>query len=549
MDSTMQDVELLVSDLLRRGECVFPDAQVLHWRGGDGQSSPAFDARTFAEQADEAARLAGALVALGVRRDDVVATLAWNTPAHLAAYLAVPSMGAVLHMLNLRLSDDQLIYIVEHAQDSVILVDADLVPLLARILDRLTSVRHVVVAGGPPFPAPPGVAVHDYAELIAAAEPMRDWPLLAERSAAALCYTTGTTGAPKGVAYSHRSIYLHTLAISTGSAFGFSDADRVLPIVPMFHANAWGWPHAAWAAGADIVMIDRYLQAPHLASAITTLAPTAVAAVPTLWTDLDRHGLDHPTDFSSLRLAVAGGSAPSAALVEAMRDHHGVALTQGWGMTETSPLLTFSRPPHDTPRDERTTWMTKAGRVAPNVSVRVVDEAGTELAWDGCATGELELRGPTVTGSYFRAEPGETADKFRDGWLRTGDLGVVHRGGWVQLRDRVKDGIKSGGEWISTVEIEAILTEHADVAEVAVIGVPDARWEERPLVCVRMHEGRQATPEQLRAFLVGRVARWWLPERWAFVAELPHTSVGKLDKTRLRRSYRDEDLQVSVVAT
>ncbi len=539
MDSTMQDADLLVSDLFEHGRLVHPNAVVTHYRGGKSSNL------TFSGLSDQTARLAGALGDLGVTRDDVVATLCWNVPAHLAAYFAVPSIGAILHTLNLRLSDEQLVYIVNHAADRVVIVNGDLVPQLARILPRCPSVRDVIVVGEADGSLGKGaVRTHDYDALLTSADPMTEWPRLPERSAAVLCYTTGTTGDPKGVAYSHRSIYLHTLAISSGSAFGFNDADRVLPIVPMFHANAWGWPYAAWANGADLIMTDRFLQAEHLAAIIGEQRPTAAAAVPTLWSALDSYGCKHGVDYSSLRLAVSGGSALSPALAESFAAHHGVRLTQGWGMTETSPLLTFSRPPTDIPAEHDTAYRTRAGRIVPGVRARVVDGQGAQLSWDGASVGEVELRGATITGGYFRADPAATGDKFRDGWLRTGDLGVIHPSGWIELKDRLKDGIKSGGEWISSIELENAVSTHPAVAEAVAVGVPDSHWEERPLVCVKVREGVTVTPEELRAHLVGRLAKWWLPERWAFVTDIPKTSVGKLDKKRVRADYDADKLTV-----
>ena len=539
MHSTMQDVDLLVSDLFLHGLRTHPDSAVLHYRAGEVRRV------SFREFGTAVTSLAAGLRRLGVSEDDVVATLCWNSPAHLAAYFAVPGMGAVLHTLNLRLHDDQIVYIANHAADKVILVDADLVPQLQRVIDRLPTVEHVIVAGEADLAVPTGVQLHRLDDMLDTETDFR-WPRLDERSAAALCYTTGTTGDPKGVAYSHRSIYLHSLQISTGSAFGFSDADRVLPIVPMFHANAWGWPHAAWTSGADIILNDRYLQIDHLARIITDLAPTAAAAVPTLWTGLDEYARTHPVDFTSLRLAVSGGSPLAAALVRSMQSRHGVRLTQGWGMTETSPLLTFSRPPHNTPDADLAQWASLTGRIVPGVQARIVDEYGDELPWDGESIGEVQLRGATIAGSYFRTE---APDKFDDGWLRTGDLGVLHEGGWIQLKDRLKDGIKSGGEWISTVELENALLEHDAVAEAAVIGVPDPKWEERPFVCITLAPGATATAPELLAFLDGKVARWWLPERWAFVNTLPKTSVGKLDKKDLRRSYDADELVVNDLRT
>ncbi|MDT2007455.1 fatty acid--CoA ligase [Rhodococcus opacus] len=541
MHSTMQDVDLLVSDLFLHGLRTHPNSSVLHYQGGEVRRV------SFREFGTTVTSLAAGLHRLGVSEDDVVATLCWNSPAHLAAYFAVPGMGAVLHTLNLRLHDDQIIFIANHAADKVILVDADLVPQLQRLIDRLPTVEHVVVAGEAEvdLTVPAGVQVHHFDDVLAPDTDFR-WPTLDEQSAAALCYTTGTTGDPKGVAYSHRSIYLHSLQISTGSAFGFADADRVLPIVPMFHANAWGWPHAAWTSGADIILNDRYLQIEHLTRIITELRPTAAAAVPTLWTGIDEYARTHGADLTSLRLAVSGGSPLSAALVRSMATHHGVALTQGWGMTETSPLLTFSRPPRNTPDAEAAQWASLTGRIVPGVQARIVNETGDELPWDGESIGEVQLRGATIAGSYFHTE---APDKFDNGWLRTGDLGVLHEGGWIQLKDRLKDGIKSGGEWISTVELENALLEHDAVAEVAVIGVLDPKWEERPFVCVTLAPSATATAPELLAFLDGKVARWWLPERWAFVDALPKTSVGKLDKKDLRRSYDAGELAVNDLRT
>ncbi|SNR92026.1 fatty-acyl-CoA synthase [Haloechinothrix alba] len=468
--------------------------------------------------------------------DGMVATLCWNTPAHLAAYLGVPSMGAILHTLNLRLSDEQLVYIVNHAEDRVVIVDADLTPQLARLLPRCPTVTDVIVVGEPEADLP-GVAVHRWAQLLAGAEPVREWPRLDERSAAALCYTTGTTGAPKGVAYSHRSIVRHSLTISTGSAYGFSDADWLMLVAPMFHANSWGWPHAGWMSGADLVMTDRYLQAEHLASMIAEHGVTAAAAVPTLWTALDDYGVEHGTDYSSLRLAVVGGSPLCRGLVESFHAHHRVWLLQGWRMTEASPLVTYSRPPAGSAEGDEVTYRARQGRLLPGVSARVVDGKGGVLPWDGASAGEIERRGATIAGGYFRATDEVAAEKVRGCWLRTGDLGVIHPEGWVELTDRLKDGIKSGGEWISSIELEGLLERHPAVAEVVVIGVPDPRWEGRPLVCVRLRDGFTAEPMELRDFLVGKVTRWALPERWAFVSELPRTSVGKLDKKLVRERH------------
>ncbi|MFE6714092.1 long-chain-fatty-acid--CoA ligase [Streptomyces sp. NPDC057695] len=539
MKSTMQDRELLVRDLLGHGQRVYPDSRVIRCADGRAERS----VQTFAEIAAQAEQLAAALARLGVQFGERVATLAWNTPEHLVAYLAVPSMGAVLHTLNLRLHPDQLGYIVEHAEDAVLLVDATLQDMLRPLAGRLGGVRHVVVIGGAPEVELPGhIAVHRWDELLAAERPGHVWPDLDEREAAALCYTTGTTGDPKGVAYSHRSISLHTLGVSGGSGFAMHDGDRVLPIVPMFHANAWGWPYSAWLAGADLIMNGPQLHTPDLARIINEERPTAVAAICTIWNSLVHHGERHPLDLGAVRLAGCGGATPPRALLQQLKDRYGVRLIQGWGLTETSPLATFAVPPHGTPDEEEVGWLAKSGRVMPYVDVRLIGEDGTEQPWDGTSVGELELRGPWVTGSYHNTP--DSAEKFHDGWLRTGDLGVIEPGGWVVVSDRLKDGIKSGGEWISTIELENAIIEHPAVLEAIVVGVPDPRWEERPLACVSLVPGGEVDGAGLREFLTGRVARWWVPERWSFVEAVPKTSVGKYDKRAVRSRYAEGTLDV-----
>ncbi|MFJ3767389.1 long-chain fatty acid--CoA ligase [Streptomyces sp. NPDC090082] len=539
MKSTMQDRELLVRDILTHGQRVYGDSTVV--RCADGPTARSL--QTFADIARQAEQLAAALARLGVRPGERVATLAWNTPEHLVAYLAVPSMGAVLHTLNLRLHPDQLGYIVEHAEDTVLLVDATLLDLLVPLGDRLDGVRHVVVIGDAPEPdLPAHLAVHRWDALLAAEPPGYDWPDLGEREAAALCYTTGTTGRPKGVAYSHRSIVLHTLGVSAGAGFAMHDGDRVLPVVPMFHANAWGWPYAAWLAGSDLIMNGRQLHTPDLARIINEERPTAVAAICTIWNSLVHHGEEHPLDLGAVRLAGCGGATPPRALLARLKERYGVRLKQGWGLTETSPLATFAVPPHGTPDEEEVQWLAKSGRVMPLVEVRLIADDGTEQPWDGTSVGELELRGPWVTGSYLHTE--ESPEKFHDGWLRTGDLGVIEPGGWVVVSDRLKDGIKSGGEWISTIELENAIIEHPAVLEAVVVGVPDPRWEERPLACVSLVPGADVDGDELRAFLGGRVARWWIPERWSFLDAVPKTSVGKYDKRAVRSLYGDGALDV-----
>ncbi|WP_227997037.1 long-chain fatty acid--CoA ligase [Nocardia australiensis] len=531
MQSSMLDTPLSISLIFESGLSRFPDSLVTEYRAG----LPVVR-RTFADVADEVRSLAAALAALGIGRDDMVATLCWNTTEHLAAYFAIPSMGAVLHTLNLRLHDDQLEYIVGHARDRVLITSADLLPRVEQLLGRMPTIEHLIVKGGGDIRVPESITVHDYDDLIAAHAAEFSWPEVEERSAAILCYTSGTTGNPKGVAYSHRSIYLHSLMLCTGSVMGFTEYDALLPIVPMFHANAWGWPHAGWLAGSTLIMNGRFLSAPDIATIIETLEPTVAAAVPTIWTSVADHAAANGVRLTSLRRGIVGGSTLTRALARKLWDQHGVRLIQGWGMTETSPLLTLSEPPRDRTDDALLDCVTQSGRLVPGVFARIMDDAGRELPHDGVSVGEIELRGPTIAGRYFRADD-DSGTKFHDGWLRTGDAGVIDRHGWVDVRDRIKDGIKSGGEWISSVELESRLIDHPGVAEAAVIGIPDPRWEERPLAVVALRDGSEVSVPELRAHLDGQVAKWAVPDHWRFVGELPKTSVGKIDKKELRTRF------------
>ena len=539
MQSTMQDFPLTITTIMRYGADAFGDVEVSTWTG-DGSRR-----RGYAEIGERAARLAGALRGLGVDGDQRVATFMWNNTEHLEAYLAVPSMGAVLHTLNLRLFPDQLVYIANHAEDYVVIVDGSLIPLLAGVLPQLKTVRHVIVVGeGDTSPLDgAGKELHSYEDLLAAAPPTFDWPEIDERSAAAMCYTSGTTGNPKGVVYSHRSAYLHSMAASTGNAIGLNASDRVLPVVPMFHANAWGLPYAAVMAGAALIMPDRFLQAEPLVRLIETERPTVAGAVPTIWADVLRHTKEHGSDLSSLRLVPCGGSAVPEALMRGF-DEIGVRIVQAWGMTETSPVATVAHPPPGSSGEEAWQARISQGRVLAGLEMRIVGDGDVVLPNDGEAVGEVEIRGPWITGAYYKDED---PDKFHDGWLRTGDVGTLSPGGFLTLTDRAKDVIKSGGEWISSVELENHLMAHPDVLEAAVVGVPDDRWQERPLASVVVREGAAVTPERLKEFLTGRVAKWQVPERWTFIEEVPKTSVGKFDKKVLRRRYADGELEVSRV--
>ncbi|HYV59919.1 MAG TPA: long-chain-fatty-acid--CoA ligase, partial [Acidimicrobiia bacterium] len=436
LESTMQDFPLTIGMILRHGERVHSDSEVVTFDGAGCRRA------TFAEVAARAERLAAALRRLGIQEGDRVGTFLWNTQEHLEAYLAVPTMGAVLHTLNIRLFPEQLTYVVNHAEDGVVVVDDSLVPVLANVAPDLKTVeRYVVVGGGDATPlaeAASGAEILRYDELLGAESAGFDWPEVDERAAAAMCYTSGTTGNPKGVVYSHRSSVLHSFGINEAGAIGLTEHDRVLPVVPMFHANAWGLPYAAWLAGAGFVMPGRFLQAEPLAKLIETERPTVAGAVPTIWSDLLRYSAEHPVDLSSFRIVICGGSAVPRTLMERFEQDHGVHIVQGWGMTETSPLAALARAPRGvalgTP--EEMDWREMAGRVIGGVELRIVDDAGTPLPWDGEAVGEIEVRGPWVTAGYY-LDP--ASDKFDDGWLRTGDVGCMYENGFIRITDRAKD--------------------------------------------------------------------------------------------------------------
>ena len=526
MQSTMQDAPLLISGIIRHGESIYANKKIFTVTPEGVQEA------TFKEVAQRAERLAAALTRLGVQGDDRVATFMWNNQTHVEAYIAVPCMGAVLHTLNIRLFPEQLAFIINHAQDKVIIVDNSLVPLLAKVRDQIPTVEHIIV-NGPDTSGLLGETI-DYETFIEAEQPGYTWPELDERAAAIICYTSGTTGDPKGVVYSHRSTWLHSMASTTANSIGFSERDRVLLIVPMFHVNAWGAVYTAFFCGAELIMPQMFLQGEPIIKMIAELRPTFSLGVPTIWNDVLRAAEGNPDlDFSSLRGLLAGGSAVPQVMIETFRDKYGLELIQGWGMTETSPLAAVARPPRGTPKEQEIDWLNKSGRVVVGVELRLMS-GERELPWDGESVGEIEVRGPWVTASYYLDD---CPEKFHDGWLRTGDVGVVDAKGYIRITDRAKDVIKSGGEWISSVELENHLIAHPDVLEAVVIGVPDERWDERPLACVVMKPGAATTLAQLRDFLAARVARWWLPERWAFIEEVPKTSVGKLDKKVLRSRY------------
>jgi fatty-acyl-CoA synthase len=465
---------------------------------------------TYAALGDRVDRLCHALTALGVKPGDRVATFSWNTQRHLELYLAAPCMGAVLHTLNIRLFPEQLQYVVGHAEDRIVFLDP--------------SLREVWEAGGATVDRV--VELGDEYEQLLAEQPGGGfaYPELDDRSAAGLCYTSGTTGNPKGVLYSHRSNVLHTMGQCLADGAGLRHGDRVLPIVPMFHANAWGFPYAAAMMGASLILPSRFVAPEPLAKAIEQERVTIAAAVPTVWLDLLRYADEHKPDLSSLRMVPCGGAAVPESLMRAFEERHGVRIVQAWGMTETSPLASVA---YSDDWDGRT----RQGRSLPLVDSRIVDDDGNEVAWDGESTGELEVRGPWIAAAYYRDDD---PAKFDNGWLRTGDIASIDARGSIKLTDRSKDVIKSGGEWISSVELENVLMAHPSIREAAVIARPDERWSERPLACVVLEGDAQLDAEQLKRHLLEHVAKWWVPEDFVAIDEVPKTSVGKFDKKVLR---------------
>jgi fatty-acyl-CoA synthase len=540
----MQQVPLTVGRLLNHAVTTHPTAEVITSTGTGVRRI------TFAELGQRSARLANALRDLGVTGDQRVGTFLWNNAEHLEAYAAVPAMGAVLHTVNIRLSQQQMVFVIGHAEDRVLVVDASLVERIVPIAHQLGTVEHVVVTGPDTDTAVDQLTgfdfrVHSYESLLAAAKPDFTWVEADENEAAAMCYTSGTTGDPKGVVYSHRSVYLHSMACAMGDSLGITTADRVMPVVPMFHANAWGLPYSAMLVGADLVLPDRFMRPDELVGLIERARPTLTAAVPTVWSDVLSHVRTHGGDLSSLRLMLGGGAPVPVSLQQDMAEVAGILMLQAWGMTETSPTALVGWPPVDESDPGFWSFRAKQGRVLSSVEARIVGEDGTPLPRDGHSVGELEVRGPFVTAGYYRVD---TPDALHDGWLRTGDVGTIDELGFVGLTDRAKDIIKSGGEWISSVELESAVVSHPAVREAAVIGIPDDRWQERPLAMVALHSGAEVTVADLQHHLSESVAKWQIPDAWVFVESIPKTSVGKYDKKRMRTMHREHELAVEGTA-
>jgi fatty-acyl-CoA synthase len=536
----MQDTPLVMPHFFHRAERLFPKKEIVTATGAG------IERTTYGAWAERSRRLGGVLDDLGVAQSGRVGTFGWNTARHLELWYSVPCANRVLHTLNIRLFADQLTYIVNHAEDEVIFVDKSLAGLLFPLLKTFETVRHVIVMDDGKGEVPDdsaGIEVLDYETLLAAATPV-EFDVRDENAAASMCYTSGTTGNPKGVVYSHRSIYLHTMGAMLADGIGIRESDVVLPVVPMFHANAWGLAHAAPAAGATLVMPGPDLSGPAIANLIESEKVTVAAGVPTIWMGVlpELKG----RDTSSLRAIPCGGSAVPRALSEAYREQVGLPIMQAWGMTETSPVCTIGRVKSQLDAtlsdEEKADLRTSVGYVLTGVDFRVVDpNTGDAVPWDGEQTGELQVSGPWIAATYYnddRASESFTAD----GWLRTGDVARVDSEGYIFLVDRTKDLVKSGGEWISSAELENEIMAHPKVLEAAVIGVNHPKWSERPLACVVVKPGEELTKDEVMSFLDGRIAKWWMPDDVVFIDEVPKTSVGKFSKKTLRERFADHVL-------
>ncbi len=514
MDGLMMDRPLLIKRIAERAETVFPERELVA-RTQDG-----IERSSYGAVVERSRRLASSLVELGVRPGDRVGSFAWNSMRHLELYFAVPSIGAILHTINIRLFEDDLRYIVGHADDRMIFLDSS----LSGAMPRFEGVETEIVMPDGPGERDGALA---YEELIASGNPSFEFPELDERTAAAMSYTSGTTGRPKGVLYSHRSTLLHTLSAGLPDSIGLRNADSMMPVVPMFHVLAWGIPYVAAMAGARLVLPGPDLSPAALADLIATEGVTKAAGVPTIWRGI--LDLEPEPDLSSLREIKAGGAAVPESLIRAYDERFGVPIVQGWGMTETSPLAATSRLPAGVELTDDEAYALRAcvGRVIPLVEFKIDDDAG----------GELLVSGPWVASRYY-GDGEDAGGKFTDdGWLRTGDVAELERGSHMKLVDRTKDLVKSGGEWISSVELENAIMAHRDVVEAAVIAVPDERWSERPCACVVVRDGAELDADEVRAHLDGRVAKWWIPERVELIDEVPKTSVGKFDKKVLRARF------------
>ena len=540
MQGLMMDYPLTLDRILEHANRIYGDKKI-HTKLTDGS----IHTYTYADLYRRSKRLASALAKRGIQTGDRLGTFGWNNYQHLELYYGIPGCGAVCHTLNIRLFPEQIAYIVQHAEDRMIFVDASLIKLVEAVAPQVTCVEHYVVYGsdGAVETSLPNVIL--YEDLLAEGDDDYQWAVTDENTAFGLCYTSGTTGEPKGALFSHRSMYLHTIGMLQANAAGVVSTDMVLPVVPQFHVMSWGIPYAAAMSGAELIMPGPHLQPAALAEMIETFGVTIATGVPTIWTGLFQELKTNPRDISTIRAMIVGGSAMPRGLIESFEKDLGATVLHAWGMTEMSPLGTICRlsSQHDglTPADQ---WDVKAKQGTPigGVELRIVDEANNELPWDGETMGELQVRGPWIIKQYFRREP--TTEHFtEDGWFRTGDVSTMSPDGYMQITDRTKDLIKSGGEWISSVDLENALIAHDKILEACVIAIPDAKWDERPLAAIVPVSADDApTEDEIRAYLTARFAKWWLPDKIVTIAEVPKTSTGKFSKRTLRQRYADGEL-------
>jgi fatty-acyl-CoA synthase len=522
MQGLMMDMPLLISGLIQHADRHHASTEIVS-KTVEG----AIHRYTYREAHTRARKLANALHKLGIRMHDRVATLAWNGFRHYEIYYAVAGSGAVIHTINPRLFPEQIAYIANHAEDKVVFFDTTFAPLVEKLKPQLKTVRH-------------WVAMNDqYENLIRDESEDFDWPSFDEKTAACLCYTSGTTGNPKGALYSHRSTMIHAYAAALPDTLNLSAREVVLPVVPMFHVNAWSLPYSCTMTGAKMVFPGPHLDGRSLHELFEAEGVTMSAGVPTVWLGLLTYMKEKNLRFSTLKNVVIGGSACPPAMIRAFQDDYGVQVLHAWGMTEMSPLGTagtLKAAQLKLSKEERYSLQNKQGRAIFGVDFRIVDENGAELPWDGRAFGDLQVRGPWVIKSYFKGEGG---DPLREGWFPTGDVCTIDPEGYIQVTDRSKDVIKSGGEWISSIDLENIAIAHPAIAEAAVIGVRHPKWDERPIVVAVKKAGKEISRDELLRFYEGKIAKWWMPDDVVFVNELPHTATGKLSKLTLRQQFKD----------